>query len=248
MMRPCPFVTRTKNASTSVCVDEFAEDAVATLQQTLMCIITGDETYLNNSIDLLNAWGSTLTKVNEIVRAKTDRWAEDDIVTFSHAVSTAMYPPAAQYILSVEQSIPFIANWGTSGAKFMLAAAVFLENQTAYDTAKYLMVHSQCANFTSSISETGQTSETGISPVDWPVISEVDIWPVRPTWEMGYGIAKHILGIELHKTREMIFAVAPDAPNPPNAIADGSAFQTLRYRRFEDAEALNGTGTTNSTS
>lgn len=223
----------------------------------------------------------------------SDRWAEDDITVFSNMLSTAIYPPAAQYIPSVEQSIPWIANWGTSGAKLMLAASVFLENQTAYDTAKALMLHSQCSNFTGSILPTGQTSETGyvfnpfyrkvpiltshrrdqahgqlglgnwieafytlynqkdevnwftmddnrlavameyeaqvmlnqtddlsynasftsvtcnssITPVDWPVISQVAIWPVRPTWEMGYSIYKHLLGIELPKTRELIFTV-----------------------------------------
>ncbi|OJJ08470.1 hypothetical protein ASPVEDRAFT_77126 [Aspergillus versicolor CBS 583.65] len=329
MLGPCPIVTRTKENSTSVCVNEFAEDAVASLQQTLMWIITGDQIYPDNSLALLNAWGHTLTKVNgsdaqlaaalsgsnfinaaEIVRYSTNLWTAEDIAAFSDMVSTAMYPPAAQYIPSAEQSIPFIANWGTSGAKFMLAASVFLENQTAYDTAKHLMLHSQCANFTGSISPTGQTTETGrdqahgqlgignwieafytlhnqndsipwftmennrlfnameyearvmlnqtdglpydpafnsvtcnssITPVDWPVISKKAIWPVRPTWELGYAIARHIFGIELPKTRELIFAVAPDGPNPPKAIADGSAFQTLRFRRLADAQPLNKT-------
>lgn len=95
------------------------------------------------------------------MRHKSDLWNEGDIEVFSNMVSTATYPPAAQYIPSVEQEIPFIANWGTSGAKFMLAASVFLENKTAYDTAKYLMLHSQCSNLTSSMAETGQSSETG---------------------------------------------------------------------------------------
>lgn len=64
MLGPCPVVTRTKENSTSVCVNEFAEDAVASLQRTLMWIISGEQIYLDNSLALLNAWGDTLTKVN----------------------------------------------------------------------------------------------------------------------------------------------------------------------------------------
>ncbi|KAK4500894.1 hypothetical protein PRZ48_009086 [Zasmidium cellare] len=77
---------------------------------------------------------------------------------------------------------------------------------------------------------------SSITPVDWPEISDVGLWPTRPTWEMGYAIYKYLLGIELPKTRELIFKVAPDGPNPSTALADGSAFQTLRFRREEDAE------------
>lgn len=64
MLGPCPVVIRTKEKSTSVCVNEFAEDAVASLQQTLMWIISGEQIYLDNSLALLNARGHTLTKVN----------------------------------------------------------------------------------------------------------------------------------------------------------------------------------------
>lgn len=64
--------------------------------------------------------------------------------------------------------------------------------------------------------------------VDWPAISEEGLWPVRPTWEMGYAIYKHLLGIELPFTRRLTMEVQPDGANPSTAIADGSAFQTLR--------------------
>lgn len=61
---PCPIVSRTKQSNTSICVTAFAEDAVASLQQTLMWIITDNDAYLNNSLAILNGWGHTLTKVN----------------------------------------------------------------------------------------------------------------------------------------------------------------------------------------
>ncbi|KAK4500893.1 hypothetical protein PRZ48_009085 [Zasmidium cellare] len=157
----CPYVARTKESATTVCMTDFAHDAGAALQQSLMWIITDDEAYLDNSLEILNEWGKTLKKVNgsdaqlaaglsgsnfvnaaEIVRHMSDKWAEDDIETFSNMLSTAIYPPAEQHIPSEEQSVPWIANWGTAGAKLVLAAGVFLENQTAIDTAKELMLHS----------------------------------------------------------------------------------------------------------
>jgi len=70
-------------------------------------------------------------------------------------------PPASLTVTTPEVSYPFEANWGTSSEKFMLAAAVFMENATLYNYGKELIMYSSCANLSGTISPTGQASESG---------------------------------------------------------------------------------------
>jgi hypothetical protein len=76
-------------------------------------------------------------------------------------VQDILVPPASLTNTTAAVAYPFEANWGTSGEKFMLAAAVFTENTTLYDYAKELILYSSCANLSGTISPTGQASESG---------------------------------------------------------------------------------------
>jgi hypothetical protein len=76
-------------------------------------------------------------------------------------VQDVLVPPASLTNTTAAVAYPFEANWGTSGEKFMLAAAVFVENTTLYDYAKELILYSSCANLSGTISPTGQASESG---------------------------------------------------------------------------------------
>ncbi|CAK7237360.1 hypothetical protein SBRCBS47491_009949 [Sporothrix bragantina] len=183
---PFAYVARDTDVTLIVGDSQFASDSVAALQTSLMWIITGDTAYAEKSLEILNAWGSTLKVVNgtdaqlaaalsgsnmvnaaEIMRytyntsAGVSLWSADDIAAFSSMVTNVLVPPASQTAPTAVQPYPFQANWGTSGEKFMLAASVFTENRTLYEYAKYLMLNSACANLTGSISSTGQSSESG---------------------------------------------------------------------------------------
>jgi len=76
-------------------------------------------------------------------------------------VQEVLVPPASQTTDSATVTYPFEANWGTSAEKFMIAAAVFIENSTLYDYGKQLILSSPCANLSGTISSTGQSSESG---------------------------------------------------------------------------------------
>ena len=88
-------------------------------------------------------------------------WKIEDITTFSNMVSKVLVPPASQEKDSPGVSKPFQANWGSSGEKFMLPAAVFTDNKKLFDEAKRLIRSSACANFSGSIAQSGQSSESG---------------------------------------------------------------------------------------
>jgi hypothetical protein len=111
--------------------------------------------------------GSNLLNAAEIIRytyndtTYSGGWSSSSISTFSAMVNNVILPPASQTTPSADQEYPFEANWGTSGEKFMLAAAVFLEDTTLYNDAKTLILSSACANLSGTISSTGQSSESG---------------------------------------------------------------------------------------
>jgi hypothetical protein len=88
-------------------------------------------------------------------------WKTEDISTFSNMVTKVLVPPATQEKDTPGVSKPLQANWGSSAEKFMLAAAVFTDNQTLFNEAKRLIRSSACANFSGSIATSGQSSESG---------------------------------------------------------------------------------------
>jgi hypothetical protein len=111
--------------------------------------------------------GSNFVNAAEIIRATYSfpsirtGWKTEDIAKFSNMVSQVLVPPAAQQKDSPGVSKPFQANWGSAAEKFMLAAAVFTDNRKLFDEAKRLIRSSACANFSRSISPSGQSSESG---------------------------------------------------------------------------------------
>jgi hypothetical protein len=64
----------------------------------------------------------------------------------------------------------------------------------------------------------------------WTQVSSAGLWPLRPIWELGYAIYAS-RGVSLPNVKALIEGFyTPDGQSPATAIADGSAFQTLRYR------------------
>lgn len=60
----CPVVTRDKDSSLIVCMDQFASDSVAALQLALMWSITGTESYATKATLILDSWGNKLKVLN----------------------------------------------------------------------------------------------------------------------------------------------------------------------------------------
>jgi hypothetical protein len=64
----------------------------------------------------------------------------------------------------------------------------------------------------------------------WKTISSSGLTPIRPVWELGY-TTYAARGMDLPWTRKLIERKTPDGQSPGTAISDGSAWQTLRFRR-----------------
>lgn len=79
----CPVVTRDKDASLIVCMDQFSSDSTAALQLALMWYITGDENYGIKATRILDVWGSTLKVVNGNSFVKHGLWSEREKITSS---------------------------------------------------------------------------------------------------------------------------------------------------------------------
>ncbi|GFF29960.1 hypothetical protein IFM61606_10450 [Aspergillus udagawae] len=249
-----------------------------------MWYITANEDYATKATQILDAWGRTLKVVNgtdsqlaaaisgsrlvnaaEISRytypssSYPNGWTSDSISAFSTMVQDILVPPASLTNTTAAVAYPFEANWGTSGEKFMLAAAAFTENTTLYNYAKELILYSSCANLSvrpprpiseldnrllSGLEYTAKYLMGGSVPYDesfvrcdadllggpWPVISSSGMTPIRPIWEAGYAHYVNLKGLSMPYTKALIQANTPDGQNPSTSIADNAAFETLRFR------------------
>ena len=63
----------------------------------------------------------------------------------------------------------------------------------------------------------------------WKKISSEGLKPIRPVWELAFAVYS-MRGVSLSWTKRLIEKHTPDGPSPNTAIADGSAWQTLRFR------------------
>ncbi|KAH8147181.1 uncharacterized protein LAJ45_08659 [Morchella importuna] len=179
MRGPLPYVVRNVTG-TQTGKTEFSYDGVAALQNALMYYITGDEAHAIKSTEILTSWANTLQKLNgtdaqltaglygpqfvnaaEIIRAYYSGWASADIDKFKSMVLNVLYPHAAQTWPTEWQKYPFLANWGTSAEKALVAFGVFLDNSTMYHEGLNHYLHHECANITNQINTFGQNSESG---------------------------------------------------------------------------------------
>lgn len=102
-----------------------------------------------------------MVQAAEIMRHTSDFWDSASIARFENMLRTVLLPPIMQSRPDPYLHLPFIANWGTSAEKGMLAIAIFLDDHDLYTTAKNAMLYSPCANVTGIISSTGQSSDSG---------------------------------------------------------------------------------------
>ncbi|KAL3475176.1 chondroitin AC/alginate lyase [Aspergillus californicus] len=179
MKGPLTYVTRNATGS-SPGKSELSHDSVASLLNALRWYITGDTAYAEKSVEILNAWASTLELLNgtdaqltaglygpqlvnaaEIMRYTYSGWTAGDIAVFEKMILDIFYPPASQTTPSDIQKYPFLANWGTGGEKAIVAFGVFLNNATMYNQGLDLYQSFACANLNNTINPFGQNSESG---------------------------------------------------------------------------------------
>jgi hypothetical protein len=129
------------------------EDAAAMYQLALRWKISGDSTYGNAAVSLLNSWGSTLKVIGgdpnqwlatglygyqlanaaEIMRGYSG-WASADFSTFQNMMEN-VFAAQNQYFLATHNgsaNIPY-ANWDLCNMASMLAIGILNDNATKFD-------------------------------------------------------------------------------------------------------------------
>jgi len=183
---PTTIVTRDVTAGNNAGDAEFMNDAQAAWQLSLVWVIEHNEAAAQKALEIVEAWGSTLTLVNgsdaqlasslsgntmvqaaELLRYTysaadfSSGWTDSSIATFSSMVLNVLVPPTSQTTPTPEQEFPFEANWGSSGEKALIAFGIFMDNSDVYNLGSSLITTAACANLTGNIAASGQSSESG---------------------------------------------------------------------------------------
>jgi hypothetical protein len=128
------------------CSDE-RRDAMAAYTQALLWYFTGNQTYANNAIKIMNAWSSTLTgghtnsnaplqagwtgsvwpRAAEIIRYTNAGWAAADVTAFQNMLRT-------QYLPNVINGACQNGNWEAVMLLAVMNISVFNEDLTSYNT------------------------------------------------------------------------------------------------------------------
>lgn len=135
------------------CSDE-VRDAQAAYTQALAWSYSGERKHAENAVAIMNTWARTLagghthsnaplqaswsaqlwTRAAEIIRYRSDAWAQADIERFSQMLLT-QYLPDIQRGAAQRIGVCHYGNWQASGIEAQLNIGVFLDDRQLYEKA-----------------------------------------------------------------------------------------------------------------
>jgi hypothetical protein len=154
----------------------YDNDANAAHQNAIMWYITGDTAYAKKTIEIINAWSSTLKSITgrdavlmaglgpfkmvnaaEIMRYTYKGWSEKDIKQTEQHFKDVIYP-------IIKDFAPFAnGNWDAAAIQTVMAIGVFCNDRTIFERALRYYVNGQgdgrLTNYV--INEAGQIQESG---------------------------------------------------------------------------------------
>jgi len=155
---------------------EFDSDANASYQLTLMWAITGDKSYADKAIEIINTWSASLERVSgrdavlmaglgpfkmvnaaEILRYTNSGWSEDAIQQCERMFLNAIYP-------AVKDFAPFAnGNWDAAAIQTVMAIGVFCNDEAIFEKGlRYYVNGASDGRLTHYvIDEAGQCQESG---------------------------------------------------------------------------------------
>jgi hypothetical protein len=171
-----PFEQVTRDPRGSLHNNEMVLDGNAAYENALMWCIAGDEVHARKAVQILNAWGSTLKKMDghdvqlaaglngfkfvsaaELIRYTYSKWEPKDIATFERMLKEVIYPPLKEFA-------PFAnGNWGGACIKTVMAIGVFRNDRAMFDGAVDYFYHGPADGCLTNyvFNETGQCQESG---------------------------------------------------------------------------------------
>ncbi|WP_460045830.1 alginate lyase family protein [Pseudomonas sp. S2_H01] len=134
--------------------EEEVRDAQAAYTQALAWSYSGEDRYAENAITIMNAWAATLqhghtnsnaplqaawsaqlwTRAAEIIRHRSQKWAQADVERFSHMLRT-QYLPDIQRGEAQRIGVCHYGNWQASGIEAQINIGIFLDDRAMYDKA-----------------------------------------------------------------------------------------------------------------
>jgi hypothetical protein len=143
-----PYRVVVRGPGENVGKDDMEADVNAAYQNALMWAITGDEAYAKKSVQILNAWSSTLTEMKgrdvqlsaglygfklvnaaEIMRHTYPKWPAQDVERCGKMFRDVFYPPARDFATFAN------GNWDGACMKMMIAVGVFCDDRAMFDRA-----------------------------------------------------------------------------------------------------------------
>lgn len=171
-----PFEIVSRDPRGSLHDAEMVQDGNAAYQNALMWCIAGDEAHAKKAIEILNAWGYKLKKMEgrdvqlaagldgfkfvnaaELLRHTYPNWPAQDVRQFQTMLKEAVYPPIKDFATFAN------GNWDGACIKTMMAIGVFCDDREMFDRAvDYFKTGSGNGRLTHYIiNETGQCQESG---------------------------------------------------------------------------------------
>lgn len=145
---PRPEVVRGPFNRPDIGSSEMTRDSHAAYAHALAWSVTGDMTYAENAVRILNAWSGTLKKVSghdtklligmvgirfcnaaELIRHSKAAWSDAGQRQFENMLRTLFYPTIKDFYPSAN------GNWDASMIQTMIAMGIFLDDREMFDRA-----------------------------------------------------------------------------------------------------------------
>lgn len=143
-----PFEVVTRDPRGSPHDADFVQDGDAAFENALMWCVTGDEAHARKCVEILNAWGSTLKKLDgkdvqlcagldgskfvnaaELMRYTYPKWPGKDVERFAQMLKEVVLPPIQDFATFAN------GNWDGACMKTMMGIAVFCDDHALFDRA-----------------------------------------------------------------------------------------------------------------
>lgn len=174
--RPAPVSEVVRGASNNPDIGSTAmvRDASAAYAHALEWVITGKQAHAEKTIEILNAWSSTLRSIGghdqkllaglaaakfcnaaEIIRYSDAGWKPDDVERFREMLLTVFYPQIEDFFAKAN------GNWEASMINSMLCIGVFCDDHPKFDRAvtRFLTGEGN-GSITHYVLESGQCQES----------------------------------------------------------------------------------------
>ena len=172
---PIPNVVRGTRNNPNVGSSNMSNDAAAAYTHALQWCLTGEPAYANKSIEILNAWSSTLQSVGghdqklligmagvsfcnaaELIRHTSHRWMSDDQNRFERMLREVFYPGIEGFYQTAN------GNWDAAMIQTMIAMGVFLDDHEMFDRATNYYLRGQGNGAIENyVNEFGECQESG---------------------------------------------------------------------------------------